>query len=70
MSDHGLGHLCRGRRIHLYVWDHADFGIQSNLGAPSIFTWVQADTASAACPAHPGNLAITSITFRSSHLRG
>ena len=25
--------------------------------------WVQADTASAACPAHPGSLDITSITF-------
>ena len=31
----------------------------------SIFhlTWVQADTSSAACPAHPGNLDMISMTF-------
>ena len=34
----------------------------SNLGASSIFACVSADTASAACPAQSGSLAITSIT--------
>ena len=32
-------------------------------GSSSFLTWVYADTASAACPAHPGSLAMTSITF-------
>ena len=41
---------------------HSDLGIFSHLGASSIFTWVSADTASTACPAHPGGLDITSIT--------
>ena len=61
MFDHDLGHVCRGRRNH--ISGHSDFGIVNNYGASSIVTWVQADTASAACPAQPGNLAITSITF-------
>ena len=37
--------------------------LYNNDGASSILTWVRADTASAACPAHPGSLAMTSITF-------
>ena len=53
--------LCRGTRIHMS--GHADFGGISNAGASSFLTWVQADTASGACPAHPGRLAITSTTF-------
>ena len=40
---------------------HSDFGIFNKAGASSILTRVYADTASAACPAHPGSLAITSI---------
>ena len=40
---------------------HSDFGIFNNVDASSIFTWVQADTASVACPAHPGSL--ESMTF-------
>ena len=32
-------------------------------GASSILTWVLADTASAACPAHPSSLEIMSMTF-------
>ena len=28
-----------------------------------LFTWVQADTASTACPAHPGTLEMISMTF-------
>ena len=55
------GHLYRGRRIH--TSGHSDFGILSTLGACSKFTWVYADTASAACPSQSGNLAKTSITF-------
>ena len=42
------GHGSRGRRIH--ISGHSDFGIVSSLGASSIFTWVYAETASAACP--------------------
>ena len=42
---------------------HSDLGIFTNFGASSILTWVQADTTSAACPAHPGSLDMISITF-------
>ena len=42
---------------------HSDLGIFNNLGASSIFTGVKADTASAACPAQPGNLEMISMTF-------
>ena len=59
--DHGLGHLCRGRRIHMS--GHSDFGIFNNLRASSIFTWVEADTASDACPTQPGNLEMISMIF-------
>ena len=34
-----------------------------NVEASSIFLWVYADTASAACPSQSGNLAVTSMTF-------
>ena len=53
--DHDLGHLCRGR--------HPDLGTFNDVGAWFILIWVQADIASAACPAHPGSLDVTSITF-------
>ena len=59
--DNDLGHLCRGRRIQTF--GHSEFGILSNLGASSNFTWELADTASAACPSQPGNLAMTSMIF-------
>ena len=39
------------------------FRIFNKDGASSILTWVQPDTASAACPAQPGSLDVTSITF-------
>ena len=42
---------------------HSDFGIFNNLRASSIYTWVKADTASAACPAQPGILEMISMTF-------
>ena len=58
--DHDWGHLCRGGRIQMS--GHSDVGIFNNFGASSILTWVEADTASAACPAHPGNLEMISIT--------
>ena len=61
MFAHDLGQLCRGRRIH--TSGHSDLRILSNLGPSSNFTWVYADTASAACPSQAGNLAMTSITF-------
>ena len=60
MPDHDFGHLCRGRRIQ--ISGHSDFGIFNDVGASSMLTWVQADTASAACPEHPGCLAMTSMT--------
>ena len=41
---------------------HSDLGIVNNLGASSILTWEQADTASAPCPAQPGNLEMISMT--------
>ena len=53
--------MCCGRRIQ--ISGHYDFGIFNNVGASSILTWVLADTASAACPAHPGSLDIIPITF-------
>ena len=59
--DHDFGHLCRGRRIQMS--GHSDLGIFNNFGACSIFTRVQADTASAACPAQPGSLEMISMTF-------
>ena len=59
--NHDLGHLCRGRRIQMS--GHSDFGIFNNLGASSIHTRVSADTASAACPAHPGSLEMISMIF-------
>ena len=43
---------------------HSDFGIFNNFGASSIFDLgKKADTASAACPAQPGNLDMVSMTF-------
>ena len=59
--DHDFGDLCRGRRIQMS--GHSDLGIFNNFGASSIFTSVSADTASAACPAHPGSLDMISMTF-------
>ena len=56
--------LCRGRRV--LISGHSDLG-SFNDSAASIVTWAQAETASAACPAHPGSLALISSTF---HLWG
>ena len=53
--------LCFGRRIQ--TSGHSDFRIFNSDGASTILTWVSADTASAACLAHPGSLDMTSITF-------
>ena len=52
---HDFGHLCFGRRIQMS--GHSGFGIFNNVGASSILTSVQTDTASAAGPAHPGSFA-------------
>ena len=60
MLDHDFGHLCFGRRIQLT--GHSDFGMSNSDGASSFLTWVETDTASAACPLHPGSLAMTSIS--------
>ena len=65
--DHDFGHLCRGRRIQMS--GHSDLGIFNKLWASSIFTWVKADTASAACPSQPGNLEMISMIFSCCHLR-
>ena len=53
--------ICRGRRIQ--VSGHSDLGVFSNLGVSSILTWVQADTAWAACPVQPRSLEVISMTF-------
>ena len=45
--------ICRGRRIQMS--GHSDLGFFYNLGSSSIFTGFLADTASAACPAQPGD---------------
>ena len=42
-----LAILCRGRRIR--ICGHSDFGSFNNVEESSISTWVQVDTASAAC---------------------
>ena len=42
---------------------HSDYGIFNDFGAFSIFTLVLGDTASAACPAHPGSLDMISMTL-------
>ena len=57
--DRDVGHLCFGRRIQ--ISGHSDFGVFNDDGASSILTWVSANTASAACPAQPGSLAMTSV---------
>ena len=62
MFHHDLGHVCRGKRIH--ISGHSDFGIVSNFGAPSTLTWVWAGTASAVCPPQPGSLAMTAYGLR------
>ena len=54
MFDHDFRHLWCARRIHTYGL--SDLANPSNFGASSYFTGVQADTASAACPAHPEKL--------------
>ena len=61
-----FGHLCCGRRIQLS--GHSDFGIFNNLEASSIFTWVQADTAFAACPSQAGNLEMISMILAATKL--
>ena len=40
----------------------------NNLGASSIFTWVKADTASAAYLEHPGSLDMISMIFCGCHM--
>ena len=57
--DQDFGQLCFGGRIQMS--GHSDLGIFNNAGASYILTWVQADTASAACPKHPGSLEMISM---------
>ena len=53
MCFHDFGLLCFGRRIH--TSGHSDFWIcLTSFWASSTFTWVYADTASAACPSQSG----------------
>ena len=61
MLCHPSGHLHRGRRNQ--IPGHSNLKSLSGVAASSILTWVFADTASLACPAHPDSLAITSRTF-------
>ena len=58
-------HAASGRT---QISGHSDFRFFNDDCASSILTWVWADAASAACPAHPGSLAMTSMTFCSRHL--
>ena len=64
--DHDFGHLCRGRRVQMS--GHADFGIFNNFGASSIFTWVLADTASAALSCAPWQSGYDIHDFSGCHL--
>ena len=57
---HDFGHLCREKRSQ--PSGNSDFGFFQTWTS-SNFTWVLADTASLACPAHPGSLEITSRTL-------
>ena len=57
MFDQNVG-LCRGGRLQ--TCEHSE---------STILTWVFAPTASAACPAHLGSLAMASISFFGRHLR-
>ena len=59
--DNDFGHLCRGKRIEMS--GHSDVGFFIIFGAFFIFTWVQGDTASASCPAHPGSPDMISMIF-------
>ena len=54
--------ICVSVDVSKYL-DILTLGIFNNFGASSILTWVQADTASAACPAHLGSLDTMSMTF-------
>ena len=58
-----IGAICALVDVSQYLDGHSDFGILNSVGASSIFTWVKADTASAACPEHPGSLDTKSMTF-------
>ena len=60
-TGHDLGHLCSGTRTQ--ISGHSDFGFFNSDGASSILTWVWADIASAACPAHPGSRDKIHMTF-------
>ena len=54
---------CVSWQTYPHIKRHFDSGIMSNFEVSSIFTWMYADTASAACPAQSGSLAMTRITF-------
>ena len=56
-----LATLCFGGCIQ--ISGHSDFGFFNDVGASSILTWVLADTASAARPAHPGSPEIMFMTY-------
>ena len=61
MFDHDFGHFCRGGRIQMS--GHSDLGIFSNFGNLPFLPGYKTDTASAACPEHPGSLDMISMTF-------
>ena len=63
MVDEDVGRLCRGGRIEKKKkTGQSDSGILINLGAIPFLPGCKADTASAARPAPPGSLTMTSIT--------
>ena len=61
ISSHYFGRRNLGRRIQI-AW-HSDADNSNNVGVSSIFTWVWADTALLACPAHPESLEMASRTL-------
>ena len=60
-SPHDFDHRERGRRMQIVGL--SDLGPSQKSGTSSIFTWVQADTASLASPAQSSSLDITSNTL-------
>ena len=61
---HDFGHRERGRRLQ--IASHSDSDNLHRFGSSYMFSWVYADTASLASPAHPASLKMTSSTLAAS----
>ncbi len=66
MLDHDFVH-CVVVDVSKYL-DILTLEFFNNVGASFLWTWVLADTASAACLAHPGSLDIMLMIFCGCHL--